>query len=55
MQQLLGPLLHHLTPAHASSPESLGDELAAASASGGFEPAELVTQDEREDSQASGP
>jgi hypothetical protein len=28
---------------------------AAASASGGFEPAELVTQDEREDSQASGP
>jgi hypothetical protein len=27
----------------------------AASASGGFEPAELVTQDEREDSQASGP
>ena len=38
-----------------AAPESLGDELAAASASGGFEPAELVTQDEREDSQASGP
>jgi hypothetical protein len=26
------------------APESLGDELAAASTSGGFEPAELVTQ-----------
>jgi hypothetical protein len=101
MQQLLGPLPHHLTPAHASyvagreffphlitapfhsglgvafgfaiavnviasaltgkrkqltaAPESLGDELAAASGSGGFEPAELVAQDEREDPQASGP
>ena len=30
-----------------AAPESLGDELAAASASGGFEPAELVAQDER--------
>jgi hypothetical protein len=38
-----------------AAPESLGDELAAASASGGFEPAELVAQDEREDPQASGP
>jgi hypothetical protein len=104
MQQLPGPLLHHLTPAHASyvagreffphlitapfhsgpgvafgfaiaasviaaiasaltgkrrqltaAPGSLGDELAAASASGGFEPAALVAQDEREDPQASGP
>jgi hypothetical protein len=101
MQQLVGPLLHHLTPAHASyvagreffphlitapfhsglgvafvfaiaasviasaltgkrkqltaAPGSLGDELAAASASGGFEPAGLVAQDEREDPQASGP
>ena len=36
-------------------PGSLGDELAAASASGGFEPAALVAQDEREDPQASGP
>ena len=38
-----------------AAPESLGDELAAASAPGGFEPAEPVAQDEREDPQASGP
>jgi hypothetical protein len=38
-----------------AAPESLVDELAAASASGGFEPAALVAQDEREDPQASGP
>jgi hypothetical protein len=38
-----------------AAPESLGDELAAASASGGFERAELVAQDEHEDPQASGP
>jgi hypothetical protein len=39
----------------AAAPGSLGDELAAASASGGFEPAGLVARDEREDPQASGP